>query len=362
MFSLSVIIIITLSKQVRACLILNRLLVIGSLSPEVLTPRPCDFDPKVVDVVPVSKLADQNVPESRHRRFHTNKGHIKKLVVIVFLHFVPETTSSTAAPGFLLLVLGIVGRHRLELLLIADLVALPSDSRGTVVPGLPGRLADVLDGTGASVVKHVRHFLEGLVGSLGEEEVHMPEHGKTENGEYEVRLPGNTGECGGNEVGEGEVESPVTAGGQGNSLATDSQRVQLWGVGPRDRPPGGSIRRDEQVRRSNDSLGGAPGNRHGFSVGRELARSGGPRVDSEHTSVDRHPQTHKCSTDQQGGTTTPAVQPDQGGDSHEDINNVVNTRRQKITVTEVSHFEDIANVVHCGGGCVSARRCFRRKK
>lgn len=90
-------------------------LVSHSCSLEFLTPRLGSLDSKVVGSIPVVSVVvvpGRDIRKGCHRRFPANKGHIKELVVaIIKSAFAPETTSSTAAPGLLLLVLSVMGRH-----------------------------------------------------------------------------------------------------------------------------------------------------------------------------------------------------------------------------------------------------------
>lgn len=153
-----------------------------------------------------------------------------------------------------------------QLVLRIQLAVLQPHDSGPVDPGLPGRLAQVLDGAGLGIVKDVRHLLEGLVGRLGEAKEDVPEHGEAKDGEEHVRLPRDVGERGRDKVRERKVEGPVARGGQGDGFATDTQGVELRGVRPRDRAPGRGVRGHKEVCAGDDSLGGRAGNGHGLGV------------------------------------------------------------------------------------------------
>ena len=75
---------------------------------------------------------------------------------------------------------------------------------------------------------------------LRETEEDMNSHGGAENSEEDVRLPLDVFKGRRHEVREREVEDPVAGRSDGDSLATETQREQLWRVNPADGTPGWS--------------------------------------------------------------------------------------------------------------------------
>lgn len=234
-----------------------------------------------------------------------------------------------------------------QLVLRIQLATLQPHNGGSVNPRLPGRLAKVFDGTRLRVVKDVLNFLKGLVGCLREAEEHVPEHGETEDGEEQVSLPSDVGERRWDKVRKSEIESPVSGSGQGDCLASDTQRVKLRRIRPRDGTPGWRVRGHEEICASDDSLGRGARNGHGLGVRGELAWGRRTRVDSKEAGIAAHPKAHEESTDQKWETSTPVVEPDQCWDSHAYIDDVVDTRRQQSGAANAGHVEDVDNIVHC---------------
>ena len=84
----------------------------------------------------------------------------------------------------------------------------------------------------------------------------MHQHGEIEHAENHIRLPFDIDESRGDEVSECEIESPVRRRGERNSLAAHAQRVEFWGVNPRDGTPGWGVGGDEEVGAGDDGFGG----------------------------------------------------------------------------------------------------------
>lgn len=216
-----------------------------------------------------------------------------------------------------------------------------------IVASLPSRLTKVLDGTGLGVVEDFCNLLERLVGRLREEEEDVPEHGEAEHSKDDIRLPGDASERRRHEVRQRKVECPVCARAQSHSLATHSERVQLGRVGPGDRTPGWRIRSDEEISAGDDGLGRGSGHGHGLSIRVELTGLGRHRVDGKEAGVDTQPQTHEEGADEERQTTAPVVEPDQRGNCHADIDDVVDAGREQVSGANAGHVEDVDDVVHC---------------
>ena len=75
----------------------------------------------------------------------------------------------------------------------------------------------------------------------------MEKHGRAESSEDGIGFPGNVGKSRRNKVGKGKVESPVGGSAEGNGLSTETERVQLRGIGPRNGTPGGREGGDEEI-------------------------------------------------------------------------------------------------------------------
>lgn len=220
--------------------------------------------------------------------------------------------------------------------------------------------------TWLGVIKDLLNLLEGFVGCLGEHEQDVQEHGGAEDGKEDVGLPGDPGKSRGHKVGEGKVESPVGRGAESDSLAAEAQGEKFGRVGPRDRAPGWCIRRDKEVSRSDNGLGG--GSRHSHRLGSrgELAGKGWVRVDGKDSRVDTEPEAHQKGTNEKGWATAPAIHPEEGRHSHTDVDDEVDAAGEQDSIAaslgEPRHGEDVGNVVHleeqvsrCPDKCVDER-------
>lgn len=66
-------------------------------------------------------------------------------------------------------------------------------------------------------------------------------------------------------------------------------------------------------------------------------------IGSEKTSIGEQPGHHQCRTNEENWTTTEAVHPDQGGDSHNNVDDVLDRRRDEEGVSaESSHSKDVS--------------------
>lgn len=230
------------------------------------------------------------------------------------------------------------------LLIITNL--LDDGTTRELVPSLPGRLTDERNTGG--IGEDGLDVLEGLTGGFGEHEEDVQEHGGTEDTEENVDLPLDVDEGRGHEVAEREVEGPVGGGAQRVGLATDAKGEQLGRVSPRGGTPGDGVAGDEEVGRGDDSLAGGATNdpRLGFDAF-ETARGSGVTVRGHETGVDVHPDHHEDGADHKGVAATPAVTPDEGGDGHDNVDDVLDTGGdEQVVALQTGHGEDVGNVVH----------------
>jgi len=159
----------------------------------------------------------------------------------------------------LVLVVVVVGSRKRRgnlLLLLVDLrlllnVVLDAGSGGDLgsLPGLEH---------GDIGVEDLVHLLQGAALGLGEHEEDVDGHGDTEASEDEVGAVLDRLEKWGDSVGESKVEGPVGGSGEGDSLGTNAERVDLSGVGPGDGTRLGKEwegRRERMVRIENNRNG-----------------------------------------------------------------------------------------------------------
>lgn len=90
--------------------------------------------------------------------------------------------------------------------------------------GVPGLLARQ---------KHALDLLKRLARGLWEGKEGVHRHSEVEDAEKDVSLPLDVLKSRGNEVRECKVEGPVAGRCDGDSLATQAQREELWWVDPR---------------------------------------------------------------------------------------------------------------------------------
>lgn len=213
--------------------------------------------------------------------------------------------------------------------------------------GLPSGRAQVLDAVG--ILKHGLGLFQGLASRLGEEEEDVEEGNGVEDGKDEVRLPLDVGKGHGREETQGGVEGPVSRGGHGDTLASETEREQLRGVGPGDGTPGGRKRGHEEIRAGDEALGGSTRHTHGLG-GNVVDTAGNDlTIGGENTGVGVHPEGHEDGTNKERRTATPSVDPEQGRDGHEDVDDVLDGRGEQVGIATVAgHGEDVGNVVHCG--------------
>lgn len=232
-----------------------------------------------------------------------------------------------------------------ELLLNIQLAPLDAHSVPVDV-SLPGWRSDVPDAARGGVIEDLLNLLKGFLRSLWEHEVDVPEHGETEDGEYNVDSPFDVRKCRWHEVRKGEVEDPVGGGGEGDSLATNAERVELWRVDPGDRSPGGCEGCDEEVGTRNNGLGWGTCDGHGLGGTAELTLRGRDGVACEQGGVDNEPGHHEEGTDKHSRTTTPSIDPNQSRNSHDHVDYERNRRWEQDVAAETGHGEDVGDVVH----------------
>lgn len=81
-------------------------------------------------------------------------------------------------------------------------------------------------------LEHYINFFKRPTRRLGIHEEHMEGHHRAEHAEDDVGLPLDVGEGGSDEVGQGEVEDPVTRGRKTDTLSTVLQGEHFRGVNP----------------------------------------------------------------------------------------------------------------------------------
>lgn len=200
---------------------------------------------------------------------------------------------------------------------------------------LPWRKARVKDGV---------HLLEGLaLGLVGHEE-HVDEGDTVKGTEDEVHLPVDGAEEWWDGEGKGAVPGPVGAGGDGDSEGTDTERENLGWVGPGDWSPGDGEGGDEEVGAGNDGLGlrlladEDPGDGIGLDwVWLTVGTLEGTR--------DEEPNHHGEGTGKESWTTAPFVNPDDGWDGHDDVDNVLDSSREE-RIIDTSTLHNVDNIVH----------------
>ena len=232
-----------------------------------------------------------------------------------------------------------------ELLFGIQLTALKAD--GVLVDvGLPSGRSEISDAPRGGVIEDLLDLLKKLLGGLGEQEEHVPEHAEAEDGEDNVHLPFDVLKPWWHEVRKGEVEDPVGRGAKRDGLSTNAERVEFWWIDPRDWAPGWCVRGNEEVGACNDSRGWVTGDGHRLSCVVELARGRRHGVVSEERSIDDEPSHHQEGTDKQGRTTTPSVDPEKSWNGHNHVNDELDGRGQQDVAAEAGHGEDVGDVVH----------------
>lgn len=233
-------------------------------------------------------------------------------------------------------------------LLLIELAALKQQSLLRHGLRLPRRGADILGTEG--IGEHILDLLEGLAGGLRECDEHVEEHAGVEDAEEDVHLPADGDEGRGHEVGEREVEDPVSRGGERDGLAAHAEGVQFGGVNPRDRSPGGGEAGDEEVGAGDDGFGGGagdgPGGLRGVvdAVGAGVVAEGG-----EQAGVGEHEGHHPDGAEEEGGPPAPAVDVEERRHCEEDVDDVLDRgRHEEVVARQAGHLEDVGYVVHCG--------------
>lgn len=188
--------------------------------------------------------------------------------------------------------------------------------------GLPGRGSQVLDAIG--ILKHGLGLFQGLSSSLGEEEEDVEEGDGVEDTEDEVGLPLDVGKSHWGEETQSGVESPVSRGGKGDTLSSETEREQLRGVGPGDGTPGRSKGSHKKICAGNETLCGGTSHPHGLGGNVVNATGNDYTVSGENTGVGEHPKGHENGTDEQRWAATPFVNPEQSWHGHEDVDDVLN--------------------------------------
>ena len=176
----------------------------------------------------------------------------------------------------------------------------------------------------------------------------MHQHGEVEDAEDEVRLPLDVDKGGRDEVAEGEVEGPVGRGSERDGLAAHTQGIKFRRVDPGDGAPGRGVGGDEEVGAGDDGLGRRAGDLpRGFRRAIHALWAGVMAVGFQEPAVGEHPRHHAQGAEEEGRATAPAVDEEEGRNSEDDVDDVLDTRGDEESITgEAGHGEDVSNVVH----------------
>ena len=208
---------------------------------------------------------------------------------------------------------------------------------------LPRRRANVWQSVG--VFEDKLYLLESLASSLREEEGDVEQHDKIEDSKDHVHLPSDGLKCRGDERCQCRVERPVGRRCESDSFSADAQRIDLRRVDPRDWTPGGGVAGDEEVGASDEPLCCRAVNQHGLL--RHVVNATGNDFSSaaHHACVCEHERHHQESADDEWPAAAPAVHPDQSRDGHDNVDDVLNRRGEKVGVARVAcHAKDVGDV------------------
>lgn len=146
-----------------------------------------------------------------------------------------------------------IPRPLLHLSRLIKLILLHHHSPPGTNMGLPCGSPHILDTV--RILEDINYFLKRLARGFREHEERVNQHSQAEDAEYEISLPLDIDKGGRHEVAESEVEGPVRRGSESDSLASDAERIELWGIDPRDGSPSWRVRGNEEVAASDDSFG-----------------------------------------------------------------------------------------------------------
>lgn len=187
--------------------------------------------------------------------------------------------------------------------------------------GLPRRGSQILDAVG--VLEHLLRLFKRLPGGFREHEEDMDECNCVEDGEDDVRLPTNVRERRGSEQTQSHVESPVSGRGESHALPTQTKRIQLWRIDPAGRAYRRGEGGDEEICASDQTLGRGAGQTHG-RLGNAIDTPGDYDSMACHDAgIGVHEDHHEEETDQERGSTAIPVDEQQGGDGHDDVDDIL---------------------------------------
>jgi len=244
---------------------------------------------------------------------------------------------------YLSLLVSIIGRVVLNFLLGAN--------DGSQILLSDAAIAELPGAEGVSTFEDLFDLLERTSSGFWEHEQNVDECNSTEASEQEVGLEsdGLQGDWG--EESEGGVERPVTHGRDGDGLGADSHGEDLGGVSPGD---GTNERRegaDAEIGADDDGICSAlvannnPNEltvRVGGVIELPLSESG------LNTTDEAEEDTHASKAGQQHGTTTPFVDPENGGNGEAHVEDVLNRGSDQTgtSTNETGATENVENVVH----------------
>lgn len=151
----------------------------------------------------------------------------------------------------------------------------------------------------------------------------MNKHAEAEDTEDDVSLPANVDEAWGHKCAESGVKGPVGGCRQRHGLSTYAKRVKLRWIDPGNRSPRWSEAGNEKVRAGDEAFGRGAGKTHADSLNTTNASWNDLAMCSEDTGVGEHPGHHQRGADDHCGTTSPAIEPDQGRHGHQDVDDVL---------------------------------------
>lgn len=144
---------------------------------------------------------------------------------------------------------------------------------------------------------------------------------------------------------EDPVEEPVGSGGEGDTHGTDTEREDFGRVDPAHRTPSGGKRCDKEVDAGDHTVALGAGNMHGpFAIIANV-----PVTGSHDTTDNPQENRHERSTGDHGRTATPLVDEKNGGNGHDNVDDIVDTRSEQssfLAVTDTGLLEKKDDVEH----------------
>ena len=197
-------------------------------------------------------------------------------------------------------------------------------------------------------VEELIHLLESTTLGLWEHQEDVDGHANTEGSKDEVGAVLDILKSWGNSVGQDEVESPVGSSGERDGLGTDTKRVNLSRVGPRNGSPRDGEGADEEVRASNDSLGSSVVVSDGPGGGGIAVRGIRRSIATHQTTNEEEPKSHEDGSNQENRAATPTIDEQDSRDGHDNVEDVLDGGSLQVGVLacDTGTLEDEDDVVH----------------